>query len=40
MPFSSLGRDLWKRADEAAGRGASVSELVRLVEKMAEVEIR
>lgn len=40
MPFCSLGRELWSSADEAAGRGASVSELVRWVERQSGVEIR
>jgi 3-hydroxyisobutyrate dehydrogenase len=40
MPLSALGRELWKQADEAAGRGASVSELVRWVERQTGVEIR
>ena len=39
MPFSSLGQKLWQSADAAAGRGASVSELVRWVERQAGVEI-
>lgn len=39
MPFSALGRELWKDADRAAGSGASVSELVRWVERQTGVEI-
>jgi 3-hydroxyisobutyrate dehydrogenase len=39
-PFCALGRELWNSADEAAGRGASVSELVRWVERQSGVEIR
>ncbi|HEX6998767.1 MAG TPA: NAD(P)-dependent oxidoreductase [Gammaproteobacteria bacterium] len=40
LPFSALGRELWMRADRAAGPGASVSELVRWVESQTGVEIR
>ncbi len=40
LPFSALGRELWQAAAEAAGPGASVSELVRAVERRAGVEIR
>ncbi len=40
MPFCALGRDLWKRAEAAAPRAASVSELVRWVEQTSGVEIR
>lgn len=40
MPFSAHGRELWKRAEAAAPRGASVSELVRWVERECGVEIR
>jgi 3-hydroxyisobutyrate dehydrogenase len=40
LPFSALGQKLWRSADESAGRGASVSELVRSVERRAGVEIR
>lgn len=40
MPFSEHGRELWKRAEAAAEPGASVSELVRWVERSAGVEIR
>lgn len=40
MPFSTQGRELWQRAEAAAPRGASVSELVRWVERECGVEIR
>src|SRR5690606_12863825 len=40
MRFCALGRELWNQADEVAGSGASVSELVRWVERSAGVEIR
>jgi len=40
MTFSKAGQELYKRADAAAGAGASVSELVRFVEKLSGVEIR
>lgn len=40
MPFSALGRAMWQAAHEEAGPGASVSELVRSVERRAGVEIR
>ena len=40
LPFSTLGRTLWGQADAAAGPGASVSELVRWVERQTGVEIR
>src|SRR5690606_23171638 len=40
MPFNACGRELWKRADAAAPPGASVSELVRWVEKECGAEIR
>jgi len=33
VPMWSLGQDIWQAADRAAGRGASVSELVRHVER-------
>ena len=34
VPFWSLGQEIWREADEEAGRGASVSELVRHVERV------
>ena len=34
VPLWSLGRTIWREADEKAGRGASVSELVRHVERV------
>lgn len=40
IPFSRAGREAYLEADRTAGRGASVSELVRWVEKEAGVEIR
>lgn len=40
MPLSKLGMELYELADDAAGAGASVSELVRFVEKSTGVEIR
>jgi len=40
MRLSELGQTLYGLADAAAGPGASVSELVRYVEKQAGVEIR
>ncbi|HEU4618120.1 MAG TPA: NAD(P)-dependent oxidoreductase [Gammaproteobacteria bacterium] len=40
LPLSALGQKLWRSADEAAGRGASVSELVRWVERQTGVEIK
>jgi 3-hydroxyisobutyrate dehydrogenase len=40
MPFNAHGRELWKRAEAAAPRDASVSELVRWVERECGVEIR
>jgi 3-hydroxyisobutyrate dehydrogenase len=39
VAFSSLGQELWQAASLAAGPGASVSELVRWVEKKTGVEI-
>ena len=39
VPLWELGQELWKRADQMAGSGASVSELVRYVEREAGVEI-
>jgi 3-hydroxyisobutyrate dehydrogenase len=39
MPLSELGQRLWENADRMAGSGASVSELVRYVEREAGVEI-
>lgn len=40
MPFSAYGRELWQRAEAVAEPGASVSELVRWVERSTGVEIR
>ncbi len=40
LPFSALGRELWQSASDAAGAGASVSDLVRAVEARTGVEIR
>ncbi|MDH5539769.1 MAG: NAD(P)-dependent oxidoreductase [Rhizobacter sp.] len=39
MPMSALGQELWRMADHAAGAGASVSELVRWVEKLSTTEL-
>ena len=39
VAVSSLGHELWRKASLAAGPGASISELVRWVEKTAGVEI-
>jgi 3-hydroxyisobutyrate dehydrogenase len=40
VPVSSLGHELWRKASVEAGPGASISELVRWVEKTSGVEIR
>ena len=40
MPLAKLGQELYGLADEAAGPGASVSELVRFVEQAAGVTIK
>jgi 3-hydroxyisobutyrate dehydrogenase len=40
LPFSAAGRALWQQAGDGAAPAASVSELVRRVEKVAGVEIR
>lgn len=40
MPLSKVGQELYQLAESQAGPGASVSELVRLVEKVTGVEIR
>ncbi len=40
VPIWSLGQDIWQAADRAAGRGASVSELVRHVEREGGAEIK
>ena len=40
MPLAEAGHPLWIEADRAHGAGASVSELVRWVERQAGVEIR
>jgi len=39
IALASLGRELWERASHDAAPGASISELVRWVEKMTGVEI-
>ncbi len=39
MPIAGLGQQLWRMADQAAGAGASVSELVRWVEKLSGTEL-
>ncbi|MCW5633867.1 MAG: NAD(P)-dependent oxidoreductase [Rubrivivax sp.] len=39
MPLSGLGQQLWRMADRSAGPGASVSELVRWVEKESGTEL-
>jgi 3-hydroxyisobutyrate dehydrogenase-like beta-hydroxyacid dehydrogenase len=39
VPLWELGQTIWKAADETAGSGASVSELVRYIERQAGVEI-
>jgi 3-hydroxyisobutyrate dehydrogenase-like beta-hydroxyacid dehydrogenase len=39
IALASLGRELWERASHDAPPGASISELVRWVEKMTGVEI-
>jgi 3-hydroxyisobutyrate dehydrogenase len=39
VPLWELGQTIWKAADETAGSGASVSELVRYIEREAGVEI-
>ncbi len=39
VPMWSLGQDIWRKADEIAGRGASASELVRHVEREGGAEI-
>jgi 3-hydroxyisobutyrate dehydrogenase-like beta-hydroxyacid dehydrogenase len=39
MPVAGLGQQLWRMADHAAGRGASVSELVRWVERLSGTEL-
>ncbi|HEX5046015.1 MAG TPA: NAD(P)-dependent oxidoreductase [Gammaproteobacteria bacterium] len=39
VPFWDKGSELWRSADEAAERGASVSELVRYVEREGGAEI-
>lgn len=40
MPMAGLGQQLWRMADQAAGPGASVSELVRWVEGLSGTELR
>jgi len=39
VPIWGLGQQLWRMADHAAGKGASVSELVRWVEKQSGTEL-
>ena len=38
-PVSGLGQQLWQAAARAAGPGASVSELVRWVERLNDAEV-
>lgn len=40
MPMAGLGQQLWRMAEQAAGPGASVSELVRWVEGLTGTELR
>ena len=40
MPLGALGQDIYERANDAAPANASVSELVRWVEREAGVEIK
>jgi 3-hydroxyisobutyrate dehydrogenase-like beta-hydroxyacid dehydrogenase len=40
VPLWSLGQEIWRAADAAAGRGASVSELVRHIERASGTEIK
>jgi len=40
LALSAHGRELWQKALEHAGPGASISELVRWVEKTTGVEIK
>ncbi len=40
VPLWARGQEIWQAADEAAGRGASVSELVRHVERTGGAEIK
>ncbi|MEN9628339.1 MAG: hypothetical protein RJA10_1566 [Pseudomonadota bacterium] len=39
MPMAGLGQQLWRMADQAAGPGASVSELVRWVEGLSGTQL-
>jgi 3-hydroxyisobutyrate dehydrogenase-like beta-hydroxyacid dehydrogenase len=39
VPIWGLGQQLWRMADHDAGSGASVSELVRWVEKQSGIEL-
>ena len=39
MPMAGLGQQLWRMADQAAGPGASVSELVRWIEGLSGTEL-
>jgi 3-hydroxyisobutyrate dehydrogenase-like beta-hydroxyacid dehydrogenase len=39
MPLSGLGQQLWRMAEQAAAPGASVSELVRWVERQTGTEL-
>jgi 3-hydroxyisobutyrate dehydrogenase len=39
VPLWGLGQQLWRMADHAAGKGASVSELVRWVERQSGTEL-
>jgi 3-hydroxyisobutyrate dehydrogenase-like beta-hydroxyacid dehydrogenase len=40
VPFWAAGQAIWKKADEEAGPGASVSELVRHIERVGGAEIK
>lgn len=40
VPFWEAGQAIWKKADEEAGPGASVSELVRYIERVGGAEIK
>jgi 3-hydroxyisobutyrate dehydrogenase len=39
LPLSGLGEQLWRAAAQAAGPGASVSELARWVEQQTKTEL-
>ncbi len=38
-PLAALGHQLWRMADQAMGRGASISELVRWVEQLSDTAL-